>query len=168
MPDSALPPNLRGKNHWDWPTFFTILWRGKKIEIGLKWIPRGWTAFKWGPPLLLWGNGNVCGLFECGSEQGKPGIEFVKAFCSPKPINQEGSWQISYFPYAPWWAKPFAWYVSFSGKHNPKDGKFSNVRAGARWDDVDDYVNCTFIPLPSRRRYTGAPDQDTSTGHMKA
>lgn len=43
MPDSALPPNLQGKRHWDYP------WP-------LKWVPRAWTSFKWGKPKKVFGN----------------------------------------------------------------------------------------------------------------
>jgi len=44
MPDSALPPNLKGKRHTDWIWPFSL-------------IPRGWTAFtlKTNPPKLLLG-----------------------------------------------------------------------------------------------------------------
>jgi hypothetical protein len=138
MPDSALPPNLRGKKHWDFPP-------------GLRWIPRGWTAFKFGAPVLLFGTAD----FDPIVRRSKSG-EFNAA---PKPINPAGTWQISYFPDAPWWSFPV--YFSWSGK-TKADGKFRNFRVGPRWDDVDGYVN--YVPLaPSSRRYTGAPDEDTST-----
>lgn len=129
MPDSALPPNLRGKKHWDWP------WPFNKIS-------RGATAFKWGKPKLVFGHADM-------------------ADGAPKPINPPDTWQFSYYPGAPWWAKPFAWYFGKSGGF--KDGRYRNFRIGTRWDDVDDYVNCTFLPLPSSRQFTGDPLQNTST-----
>jgi hypothetical protein len=130
MPNSALPQDLKGKKHWDWPWPFKL-------------IPRAWTAYNWGPPKLL-----------AGKAEMESGV--------PKPVNPAGTFQISYYPGAPWWAKPFAWFVGVSGK-KADDGKFSNFRIGARWDNVDHYTNCTFVPLPSRRRFTGDDSQDTST-----
>lgn len=52
----------------------------------------------------------------------------------PAPIGPPGTWQISYFPDAPWWAKPFAWYIGVTSKGGV------HVRLGARWDDIDNYV----------------------------
>lgn len=133
MPNSALPPKLKNKKHTDWP------WPFSKISRGL-------TAFKFGRPVLLAGSAEFAG--DITAE--KP---------APKPINPAGTWQISYFPDAPWWTVPI--YFSWSGKVK-SDGKFRNFRIGPRWDDVDNYVN--YVPLaPSSRRYTGAPDEDTST-----
>lgn len=123
MPDSALPPNLRGKLHWDWP------WPFSKI-------PRGWTAWDWGKPRMVAGN------------------QLRESADAPAPIGEPGTWQVSRFPDAPWWAKPFAWYVSAtlkSGRH---------FRAGARWDDVDDY---TQFPTFATRVYPPDGERDTST-----
>ena len=125
MPDSALTPDLQGRTHWDWPWPFSL-------------IPRGWTAWKWGRPTLLAGR-----------------AEIVDAGCyvHPKPINPAGTWQVSYFPGAPWWAKP-AIFVGFT----LRSGR--NFRAGPRWDDVGNYVQW---PAYGTRHYTGAAIQDTST-----
>ena len=90
MPDSALPPHLRGTKHWDYPK-------------GLKWVPRGWTSFDWGSPKLLAGN----------QENRKLAPEGRWA---PAPIGERGSWQVSRFPGAPW---PLCWlplYVAFTTK----------------------------------------------------
>lgn len=122
MPDSALPDNLKGKNHWDWPWPFKL-------------IPRGWTAFKWGIPEKVFGN--------------QP-LESVGGKDCIKPIGPAGTWQISCYPDGPFWA----WYLAFtlkSGRH---------FRIGARWDDVDSYVE---FPSVATRKFTGDPNQDTST-----
>lgn len=55
----------------------------------------------------------------------------------PKPITQPGSWQFSYFPLGPW----FAWYFAFTTKGG------IHFRIGARWDDVDDYVEFPSIAI---------------------
>ena len=179
MPNSALPPHLRGTTHWDWPTLFTVTVRGKKIRIGMAWVPRGWTSFSWQKPLILAGVAkctHFCGRVEAGDS------------CPPKPINPEGTWQVSYFPSAPWWAWR-AIYMSWTGRKG-KDGKARNIRVGPRWDNVDGYVNWSWpisvglgmvvafltyffhpafivlLPLafgPSSRRFTGGDEQDTST-----
>jgi hypothetical protein len=146
MPDSALPPHLRGKMHWDWPTIAIPLPRGKRLVLlDLKKIPRGWTAFDWGAPRLLLGN--------------VPKTDRV--YGAPKPITSPGTWQLSYYPYAPWWAKVsgLAFYAAASGKRGA-DGKFRHVRAGTRWDDVDDYATIFAV---ATRKFTGGDDQDTST-----
>jgi hypothetical protein len=125
MPDSALPPNLRGKDHWDWPWPF-------------KYIPRGWTAFKWGKPKMIWGN-----------------QEEVRAGDAPAPIGEPKSWQVSRFPDAPGPLKYLPLYLAFTLKNG------RHVRLGARWDDVDDYVQ---FPTVASRVYKGGDSQDTSTG----
>ncbi len=142
MPDSALPPNLKGKKHWDWP------WP-------LSYVPRGWTAFKWGRPVLLWGN---IGAWW----QTAPAFDLKLGLRpAPKPISPRGTWQVSRFPGAPWWAWP-ALFISISGSKLDKKGKYRNYRIGARWDDVNDYVN--WVPfMPSSRKYSGDDSQDTST-----
>jgi hypothetical protein len=132
MPDSVLPENLKGKKHWDWPWPFSR-------------IPRAWTSFDWGPPKLLLRHGLT-------KEDFQEGI--------PKPINGPGGVQVSYFPGAPWWAKPFAWYVAYSLPQG-KDGKFHHLRLGARYDNVDKYT--TFPTFPTTRKYTGNDSQNTST-----
>jgi hypothetical protein len=122
MPDSALPPSLQGKLHWDWP------WPFSKI-------PRGWTAFKWGKPKLLAGN------------------QLTERAGAPAPIGEPESWQVSRYPDAPGILKYLPLYAAVTlpnGRH---------FRVGARYDDVDDYVQ---FPTVASRVYTG-PNQDTST-----
>ncbi len=146
MPASALPPHLRETLHWDWPWPFSR-------------IPRGWTAFNWGPPVLIAGTA-MCALNR-GDESDHRASDHS---CRPSPISPAGTWQISRFPRAPWWAWP-AVYISWSGKKG-KDGKFRNVRMGPRWDNVDGYTNWTGSVFPfliSSRRYSGEDGQDTST-----
>jgi hypothetical protein len=130
VPDSALPPGLRGKKHTDWPR-------------PIQWVPRGLTAYKWGKPKKILGNQ----------------VEGRNA--APAPIGEAGSWQISYYPEAPWWAKitGLAFYAAYSGKKGD-DGKFRHYRVGARYDDIDNYT--TILSIASRK-YTGGDDQDTST-----
>lgn len=129
MPDSALPPHLRGKKHWDWPKW-------------LQWVPRGITAFKWGPPKLVFGD---------QIKRAEGGY--------PKPVGEPDSWQFSVYPGAPWWAKPFAWYVACSGSTG-KDGSFRHFRLGSRWDDVDDYVTILSV---ATRKFPSEGERDTST-----
>lgn len=96
-------------------------------------IPRGWTAFKWGAPKKIAGN------------------QESEIHGAPKPIGEPGSWQLSRYENGPW----YAWYFAFtlkSGRH---------FRIGARWDDVDDYVQ---FPTVASRKYSGGDNQDTSTG----
>lgn len=101
-----------------------------------KYVPRAWTSFDWGKPKKLAGN--------------QP---------DTKPIGQPGTWQVSYYPDAPWYLKPFAWYVAYSFKAG-SDGKFRQIRLGARYDDVDNYTN--FPTFPTGRKYTGDDSQDTN------
>ncbi len=133
MPDSALPPHLQGTFHWDW------IWPFSRI-------PRGWTAFDWGRPFLHKG-------------WGLRGEDFAPGFCwgtdHPRPITSPGTWQLSRFPEGPW----YAWYFAWSGKVRG-DGMFRHFRIGARWDNVDDYVQWPTIAF---RRYTGDDSQDTGT-----
>lgn len=130
MPDSALPENLRGKKHWDWP------WPFSKIS-------RGATAFNWGMPKLV--RGSQKGVVVDGAEPAP----------HPKPIGEPGSWQLSRFPLGPW----YAWYFAFTLKNG------RHFRVGARWDDVDGYVQ---FPTLAWRRYTGGDGQDTSTRGAKS
>lgn len=102
-------------------------------------ISRRRTAWRWGRPVLLAGTAEL--------EDG-----------APKPINPAGTWQLSRFPGAPWWAWP-ALYVGISGRRGP-DGKYRNWRAGPRWDNVWRSVQW---PAYATRRYTGAAIEDTST-----
>jgi hypothetical protein len=142
MPDSALPPHLRGKRHWDFPP-------------GLKWVPRGWTAFKWGAPVLMSGNPK---LIEQGNGFFSPTIYKHKNGtyeAAPKPINPPGTWQVSRFPDAPWPLNKIPLYFAFTKKNG------RHFRIGARWDDVDDYVQ---FPTFASRKYKGGDAQDTSTG----
>jgi len=111
MPDDALPENLRGKNHTDYPK-------------GLQWIPRGWTAFKWGEPKLI--DGELNNFKVLG-----------KARVAPKPIDSPGGWQLSFYPDGPWYALYFA-FTTKGGMH---------FRVGARWDDVDDYVEFPSVAI---------------------
>lgn len=115
------------KKHSDWPKF-------------LQWIPRKWTAFhNWGKPKLILGN----------QKEVRNG--------APAPIGEPSSVQVSYYPDAPWWAKPIAWYVAYSGKKGA-DGKYRHYRIGGRWDDVDSYAQW---PSIATRRYTGDDKQNT-------
>lgn len=119
-------PENLRKPHNDWPWPFSL-------------VPRGLTAWDWGKPKMV--AGNQIHRAEGGA---------------PKPIGEPESWQVSYFPDAPWWAKPFAWYVAGtlkSGRH---------FRLGARWDDVDDY---TQWPSIASRKFPpeNNMERDTST-----
>lgn len=123
MPDSALPPHLRGALHTDWP------WPFSKI-------PRGWTAWAWGRPVLISGNTTE---FNGGR---------------PKPIPRHGEWAFFEFPDAPWYWAWAAWGFAFtlaSGRH---------FRIGARWDDVDDYVEW---PSIASRKFPRGMRRDIST-----
>ena len=137
MPNSALPPNLRGRLHTDWPFPFSK-------------IPRGWTAFRWGRPRLVLGR--------------IAATDFVGAspWMAPKPITSPRTWQVSYYQEAPWWAKisGLTLYIAWSGKRKT-DGKFRHFRIGTRWDDSDGGY-CTIFSIATRR-YTGDNSQDTST-----
>lgn len=107
MPESALPPGLKRKKHTDYPP-------------GLRWVPRGWTAWRWGEPIQIVGSW-------FGGEH-------------PKPITEPGTWQLSFFPRAAWWSL-WGLYFEFTtagGLH---------FRIGARWDDVDDYVEWPSVAI---------------------
>lgn len=136
MPNSALPPHLRGKLHWDWP------WP-------LSRIPRGWTSFNWGAPKKILGS------------QKEQRFDGESGRWAPSPIGEAGSWQLSYYPAAPWWAKAtgLAFYFARSGKRST-DGRYRHVRLGTRWDDVDDYATILTV---ATRKFTGGNEQDTST-----
>lgn len=146
MPESALPAHLKGTLHWDWP------WPLSKI-------PRAWTSFKWGAPECIADSLLSADMVRVPHSE-RRGDEFA-----PKPITSPGTWQFSYYPEAPWWAKltGLAFYVAWSGERKA-DGKFRHFRLGARWDNVDDYVTILAI---ATRRFTGGDEQDTSTGEKK-
>lgn len=114
--------------HWDYPKW-------------LRWVPRGWTSFKWKPKQIA------------GSQRK------VTADGLPKPIGESGSWQLSVYPEAPWWAKPFAWYVAYSGEAGD-DGMYRHFRFGSRWDDIDDYVTILSV---ATRKYPAEGERDTTT-----
>ena len=75
------------------------------------YIPRAWTAFSWGEPKKI-----------CGNQRPYGGVM--------KPIGPRGTWQISRFPDGPWFAL-YAAFTTNGGVH---------YRIGARYDDVDNYV----------------------------
>lgn len=104
------------------------------------YIPRAWTAVDWGEPKKLLGNQPLEG-----------GIL--------KPIGPAQTWQISYYPKAPLWAKitGLAFYVAYSGKRG-EDGKFRHFRCGTRRDNIDGYS--TILSIASRR-YSGDDSQPT-------
>lgn len=102
-------------------------------------IPRGWTAFKWGTPRLLAGN-----LWPVDFKQ-------LVGLPAPFPITSRGTWQLSYFPGAPCFLVGL--YFAFTLRNG------WHFRIGARWDDVDNYVQW---PTIARRHYTGEAIQDTS------
>jgi hypothetical protein len=122
MSNSALPANLQGKTHSDFP-------------FGLRWIPRSWTAFKWGMPTLVFGHSS----FDVVTLDAFSG----EVFYHPMPIGFPGDWQISRFPEGPF----FAWYFAFTTRSG------GHFRIGARWDDVDNYVE--FPTLAIKRNITG-------------
>lgn len=118
------------KSHGDWPWPFS-------------YIPRGWTAFRWGKPKMLLGN----------QKEVRDG--------AAAPIGEANSWQLSWYPDAPWWAKitGLAFYAAYSGKRG-EDGMYRHYRIGARYDDVNRY---TTILSAASRKYDGTDAQDTST-----
>jgi hypothetical protein len=94
MGDDALPDNLKGTKHWDYPKF-------------LRWIPRAWTSYAWGAPKKIVGD-------QKETRKGKEGNS------GPAPIGERGSWQVSRFPGAPGPLKYLPLYVAFttkSGRH---------------------------------------------------
>ena len=141
MPSSSLPPNLQIID----PRTGKVI--GSKPHWDWPWpfskIPRGVTSFKWGKPKLLLGD----------QKEVRAG--------APAPIGEASSWQVSYYPDAPWWAKltGLAFYAAYSGSRG-EDGKYRHYRLGSRWDDVDSYVT---ILSAASRKYDGTDAQDTST-----
>ena len=119
MSKEVLPENLKGADHRDYPKF-------------LRWIPRSWTSFNWGVPVKMAGN------------QKRVRIDGKLQTEGPSPVGEWGSWQISKFPNAPWFAKYIPAYLAFTTK------KGFHFRIGARWDDVDGY---TTIPTIAVKRY---------------
>jgi hypothetical protein len=99
-------------------------------------IPRAWTAFCWGRPKLIAGN----------QTRLKGG--------APKPIGEPGSWQISYYPDVHGLWKLVAWYIALTLPN------WRHFRLGARWDDVDNYVQW---PSIATRWFPANGERDTST-----
>lgn len=121
MPKSALPKKLQNKRHDDW------IWP-------FKLIPRAWTAYKWGKPQEQYGNLNP----DSPSDYSFIVDTYDELFHDfPKPITGLGTWQLSNFPFGP----RFAWYFAFTTK------KGLHFRIGARWDDVDNYVEFPSIAI---------------------
>ena len=147
-----LPENLKNRRHDDW------IWP-------LKYIPRKWTSFDWGVP-VLWKGWHVEFVERQVMLQDKrwEWLFYYETWKCPKPINPAGGWQISYFPQAPWYWKWAAWYIARSFARG-KDGKYGQFRLGARWDNVDEYVN--WPTFPTGRRYTGDDFQWTNNWEGK-
>lgn len=81
-----------------------------------RWMPRSWTSFGWGRPQLLVGNQNT--WYEG----------------APKPVGEKGTFQISRYPDLP---PPLCWLPLYFAVTTPNG---IHLRLGARWDDVDAYV----------------------------
>lgn len=81
-----------------------------------RWMPRSWTSFGWGRPRLLVGNQNT--WYEG----------------APKPVGEKGTFQISRYPDLP---PPLCWLPLYFAVTTPNG---VHLRLGARWDDVDAYV----------------------------
>ena len=96
---------------------------------------------------------------EVHAVQRQDGI-ITKGWAIPKPIGPTGTWQFSYYPGAPWWAWPIAWYWAWSGSVG-EDGWYRHWRLGARYDDVDSY--CQW-PTFATRRFPQEGERDTSAG----
>jgi hypothetical protein len=92
----------------------------------LQWVPRGWTTYDWGQPAMLVGN----------QVKAKDG--------SPLPIGERGSYQLSVYPELP---VPFCWVPIYFAFTLPNGLHF---RMGARWDDVDAYVNLPSVAIKKR------------------
>jgi hypothetical protein len=115
LPSSRhLPPHLR-RPHDDYPAAFA-------------WVPRGWTAFRWGRPRLILGN-------QAHALEG-----------APKPIGEHGSFQIARYPNLPFPLDCLPLYVAFTTPGG------THFRLGARWDDVDDYIQFPSIAIKRLRR----------------
>jgi hypothetical protein len=129
------------KRHGDWPWPFSL-------------IPRRWTAFDWRKPELVRGNLRPQDyVYTWQLDVLAPGEYKARRIFAPKPITGPQTWQISRFPRGPWWA----WYFAWSGERK-EDGWFRHFRIGARWDDVDNYVQ---FPSVAWRRYSGDDSQNT-------
>jgi len=120
-------PQILDRRHNDWPFPFSL-------------IPRRWTAFNWGKPVMVRGNQRDIRNF------------------APAPVGEADSFQVSRYPDAPKWAKPFAWYFAWSGKVKP-DGWYRHWRIGGRYDDIDDYVQ---FPSLATRRFPAMGERDTT------
>jgi hypothetical protein len=111
--NAALPDNLKGKKHNDWP------W-------GLRWVPRAWTAFAvpWYPQKLI------------GNQQPRsilvhPNTPQQYLVLTYDPVPKNGYWSIqtiklfSWLPYLPLYFTIVQFHWHF--------------RIGIRWDSVDNY-----------------------------
>lgn len=132
--------SILDRRHTDWPWPFSL-------------IPRRRTAFGWGKPEMVKGNLRPQDFIYTHQLSWTDPLAYRHIF-APKPITSPGTWQLSHFPEGPW----FAWYFAWSGKRKV-DGMFRHFRIGARWDDVDGYVNW---PSIATRRYTGDDTQRTN------
>lgn len=92
----------------------------------LQWVPRGWTTYGWGKPAMVLGN----------QDHERDG--------APMPIGEQGSFQISVYPDLP---APFCWLPVYFAFTLPNGVHF---RLGARWDDVDSYVNLPSVAIKKR------------------
>ena len=76
-----------------------------------------------------------------------------------KPIGGPSTFQVSWYPESPWWAKitGLAFYAAYSGKRGG-DGMFRHYRLGTRRDTVDNYSPILSV---ASRKYTGDDKQKT-------
>lgn len=112
--NAALPDNLKGKKHNDWP------W-------GIRWVPRAWTAFyvPWKPIKML-GNQEPRWIHV---HPDHPDQVYAVWGYDPVPLNDQWSIQgiklFSWLPYLPLYFTVVKFHWHF--------------RIGIRWDSVDDY-----------------------------
>jgi hypothetical protein len=125
-------PEILKQRHTDWPWPF-------------KWVPRSWTAVRWGPPKMIWGD-QIRKRKPVGQDR-----------WAPAPIGEPSSFQVSRYPGAPGPLKYLPLYLAIS---LPKDtnGWYRHFRLGCRWDDVDGY--CTWSI--AMRRYPVSGERETS------
>lgn len=123
--------NILKTKHTDWPWPFSL-------------IPRKWNSVHWGAPKMIKGN------------QKRMRHDKTTINMAPAPIGEPGSWQFSYYPKAPWYMKPFSWYIACTNK------KGRHFRIGTRWDDVDNYA--TLFSVATRKfPLENDGERDTST-----
>lgn len=127
--------DILDKKHWDYPWPF-------------KWIPRKWTAVKWGPPKKLWGT------------QARKRKPVGQAWWSPKPVGEPNSWIVCFYPEAPGVMRRVPLYFAWSGG-KAKDGWYRHIRVGLRYDDVEKQPYSTWSI--ATRRYPSDSERDTST-----